>query len=86
MERFSERSGLSTEYLVLLKREAGSYLARPFPLDSFPGIPFEYTELLKRKGIKNTKDFFEELQPEIKLDELSKTSGIPRYRLEELSG
>ena len=81
---FAIQTGLPEDYLVLLKREAGSYLARPFPLSSFPGIPFEYAELLKSRGIKSTKDFFEQMQAEQQQAELSLNTGIPAYRLKEL--
>ncbi len=84
IESFSVQTGLPTDYLVLLKREAGSYLARPFPLSNFPGIPFEYVELLKSKGILNTKNFFEQVQTEGHRSELAGITGIPEYRLKEL--
>jgi len=84
IRNFSIQTGLSEDYLVLLKREAGSYLARPFPLSSFPGIPFEYLELLKSRGIKSTKDFYEILQSDQQQENLSISSGIPAYRLKEL--
>ena len=84
IETFSCKSGLSVDYLVLLKREAGSYLARPFPLSDFPGIPFEYIELLKSRGINTSRDFFEKAQTKEQQEELSTLSGIPVYRLKEL--
>jgi hypothetical protein len=84
IEEFSERTGLPVTYLTLLKREAGSYLAKPFPLSDFPGIPFEYAELLKTRGLKNTRDFYEKVQTEQQQAELSATTGIPAYRLQEL--
>ena len=84
IESFSVQTGLPTEYLVLLRREAASYLARPFPLSDFPGIPFEYVELLKSKGILNTKNFFEQAQTEGHQSELASITGIPKYRLKEL--
>jgi len=68
----------------LLKREAGSYVARPFPLSSFPGIPFEYVELLKSRGITSTKDFFEQVQTAQPQEQLARDTGIPLYRIEEL--
>lgn len=82
--RYAAQTGLSVEYLVLLKREAGSYLARPFPLSDFPGIPFEYSEILKSKGIKNTKNLFEQLQSDPHQAEMASITGIPQYRLKEL--
>jgi hypothetical protein len=83
-EAFSQESGLPADYLVLLKREAGSYLARPFPLSNFPGIPFEYTEVLKSKGIKTSRDFFEKVQSPAQRSQVSEETGIPAARLEEL--
>lgn len=84
IEDFSRKSGLSADYLVLLKREAGSYLAKPFPLSDFPGIPYEYTESLKSKGLKSSRDLFENLQSERQQVEIAAGTGIPVYRLKEL--
>ena len=81
---FAIQTGLSADYLLLLKREAGSYLARHFPLSNFPGIPFEYVEILKSRGIKNTRDLFERVQTEPQQAGLSVNTGIPAYRLKEL--
>lgn len=83
-EFFSAQTGLPMDYLILLKREAGSYLARPFPLSAFPGIPFEYTEVMKSRGLVNTRDFFERVQTEDQKAKVSKDTGIPQARLEEL--
>jgi hypothetical protein len=80
----SSVTGIPESYLVLLKREAGSYQARPFPLSDFPGIPFEYTEILKSKGIRNTREFFEQVQTHEQQVQFSRQTGIPVARLEEL--
>lgn len=84
IQSLAKQTGLPENYLVLLKREAGSYLSRPFPLSSFPGIPFEYTELLKSRRINSTKNFFEQMQTQEQQAELSLNTGIPAYRLNEL--
>lgn len=84
IEDCAVRVGVDRQYLTLLKREAGSYLARPFPLSAFPGIPFEYVEILKARGIKHTGDLFERVQTERQQDDLSVSTGIPSYRLNEL--
>lgn len=80
----SDQTGLDPLYLAILNREAGSYLAKPFPLSDFPGIPFEYTEVLKSKGIRHCKDYFEWAQGTAEREELAAVTGIPIYRLEEL--
>ena len=84
LEAFSSGSGLEKNYLVLLKREAGSYLSRPFPLSAFPGIPFEFTEVLKSKGLVSSRDFFERVQTEEQESKISRETGIPLARLKEL--
>lgn len=84
LEAFSGKSGLGQDYLVLLKREAGSFLARPFPLSAFPGVPFEFTEVLKTRGMVNTRDFFEQVQSEEQQRRCSRDTGIPVTRLKEL--
>lgn len=84
IKRFAGQSGLGVNYLVLLKREAASYLARPFPLSDFPGIPYEYTELLKSKGIRNTRRFFELAQTDEQRKKMAGNTGIPEERLREL--
>ncbi|MDF1574287.1 MAG: DUF4332 domain-containing protein [Bacteroidales bacterium] len=81
---FSLRTGLAVDYLILLKREAGSYLARPCPLSGFPGIPFEYVELLKSRGIRHSKDLFEQVQTARQQERMAESTGIPSYRIREL--
>ncbi|MCK5136938.1 MAG: DUF4332 domain-containing protein [Bacteroidales bacterium] len=81
---FASSSGVPAEYLVLLKREAGSYLARPFPLSDFPGIPHEYVEALKAKEIRHTREFFERAQTDDQRHKLSGLTGIPEARLMEI--
>jgi hypothetical protein len=84
MESFSARWDLPFPYLVLLKREAGSYQAKPKPLSDFPGVPFEYTEFLRSLGIRNTRDFFELASSGQKRNDLASKTGIPEARLSEL--
>lgn len=80
----ASETGISEHYLVLLKREAGSYLSKPFPLSDFPGIPLEYTEVLKTKGIRNTRELFESAQSPEQRKMISGQCGIPEERLREL--
>jgi hypothetical protein len=75
---------IPVNYLLLLKREAGSYLARPFPLSHIPGIPFEYTEILKTIDIRHTRDFFERVQTGDDRIKISARTGIPLERLKEI--
>ena len=76
--------GIPELYLTLLKREAGSYISKPFSLSDFPGIPLEYTEVLKTRGIRNTRDFFESVQNTAQRTLVAKQTGIPESRLREI--
>jgi hypothetical protein len=80
----SRECGIPELYLTLLKREAGSYLAKPFLLADFPGIPLEYTEVLKTRGIRNTRNFFESVQNTTQRTLMAKQTGIPDSRLREI--
>lgn len=82
--KVAREKNIPEAYLSLLKREAGSYLARPFPLTDFPSIPHEYTEVLKTKGIRSTRDFFESLQTPSQRKQITKQTGIPEARLHEI--
>ena len=81
---FSSRSGISEEYLILLCREANSYLPNPVPLNKFSGIESRDIEKLAAAGIKNSRHLFEKTEPE--LDKLPDEIGISPNTLSELVG
>ena len=84
IQTFASISGIPAAWLLLVKREAGSYLSRPFPLSNFPGIPFEYIEVLRSKKITNTRLFFEQAQSTSQQNEIANKTGIPAVRLKEI--
>ncbi|MEN8231043.1 MAG: DUF4332 domain-containing protein, partial [Bacteroidota bacterium] len=84
VQSIADATGIPAGYLLLLRREAGSYLARPFPLSDFPGIPYEYVEVLKTKEIRNTREFFERVQTSNQQHEIAGETGIPKERLKEI--
>ncbi len=84
VESLANISGIPAGYLKLLRREAGSYLARPFPISEFPGVPFEYVEILKSKGLRHTREYFELVQTEDQRNHFAEVTGIPKERLNEI--
>jgi hypothetical protein len=86
IERFSQETGLSIQYLTLLNREAKSYLSKPIRLDKFPGVQTEYLDRLEDEGIRNTRQLFLEAQNKSGRERLSKETGIPKEVLNELVG
>jgi hypothetical protein len=55
-------SGISEEYLVILKREIGSLEQKPVPLSGFPGIDRSLLAKLGVVGLKTSKDYWESKQ------------------------
>lgn len=61
LRALSERSGVPIESLTVLRREIGALIPKPLPLSAFPGIPSEPVEALASRGIRTTKDYFEQV-------------------------
>lgn len=83
---FSKESGLTEEYLTILKREASSYHPNPIALDKFPGASKETCQKLAEVGIKNTKQLFTEAKIKGDLQAVVTTSGADFDSVEELLG
>ncbi len=83
-EEFSQISGLTIDYLILLKREAKSYQSNPFRLDKFPEVQQEYLTKLSAIGINNTRQLFNAAWGESERAHLSQKCGVPLDFLNEL--
>jgi hypothetical protein len=82
---FAAESGLSPDYLAVLRREVGSYIPKPANLKDLPDIEVAYIERLASGGIKNTKDLFDRAKTKSQRAELSETLGIPPQVILELT-
>lgn len=60
IEQFSNDTGLSVDYLTILKRETKSYLPNPIRIDKYAGIETTYVKRLEAVGIKNTRHILNE--------------------------
>ena len=58
-KEFSQKSGMPSEYLLILRREANSYLPKPVSLEKFPEVKNQTIEKLNGLGIKNTSEWYE---------------------------
>ena len=81
---FSDQSGLTIEYLTLIKREAASYLPNPVRLDKFRGISSEYIQLLESEGITNSKHLFDRASRQIDRGQMAQNTHIPIEIMDEL--
>lgn len=84
IELCSKDTGLTIEYLTLLKREAKSYLPNPVRIDKFPGVATKYVDRLEAEGIKNSRQLFNEAKNKIERERLSQRTEIPIEVLNEL--
>jgi len=83
-ERFSEASGLALEYVVILRREANSYMPKPVNLRDIPQVNVVHIERLAGVGIKHTKHLFERGRSNGERAELSRRVDVPSDDLLEL--
>lgn len=56
---FAAQSGVSEEYLTILRREAGTLVVKPVPLSAFPGVDEALVGALAAEGVKTSRDYFE---------------------------
>jgi len=59
MASFATVTGISEEYLIILKREIGSLEQKPVPITSFPGVDNALVSSLSSKNINTSKEYFE---------------------------
>ena len=83
IEEFSISSGISIEYLTLLRREVNSYLPNPVALKKFPGVSVKDLDRLSEHGIKNSRHLYEKASLKSSRVALAKIAGI---NLNELVG
>lgn len=85
IEIFSQETGLSAEYLTLIRREANSYQPNPIRLDKFPGISENHTQMLASEGIKNSRQLFDKASTRKEREALSQKTGVPLHVVDELA-
>ncbi|THB76779.1 MAG: DUF4332 domain-containing protein [Desulfobulbaceae bacterium] len=64
-EALSLETGIEENYLNLLRREVNSYFPTPVPLSNFSDTLPEIVATLETLGIKNTKQLFEQKEPDL---------------------
>lgn len=84
IRRFSEASGLSVEYLVILGRQARSYVPKLVYFRDIPGVDPEQVRRLSAAGIKHSKHLFDRGATPADRAALAEETGIPADALLEL--
>jgi predicted flap endonuclease-1-like 5' DNA nuclease len=84
IEQLAKQSGLPKEYLVILRREANSYVPKPFNLSEIPEVEQVYIDRLAAVGIKTTQHLFARAKTKHDRAALSKLADVPPAKLVEL--
>ena len=85
IDAFSKKTGLSIDYLTLLKREANSYHPNPINLNKLPGIDAKTVELLEKLSIRNTKQYFNKVNCGTGIKQMAQETNISIDKLNELA-
>ncbi len=75
---FAVKTGISAEYLKILKREMGSLVQKPVKLRDFPGIDQHVIDRLAGMNIITTKDYYEFCQAQGNLCSVSNTINVAK--------
>lgn len=84
-KEFAEKSGLPSDYLLILRREVNSYTPQPVNLNKFPEIENDAILKLNEIGIKNTSHLFKKVKIEEDRKELSIETGLNSEIIMELT-
>jgi hypothetical protein len=84
MERFSKDSGLTFDYLTILRREAKSYISVPVKLSDLPFAELEIINKLESGGIKDSRQLFDIASKRIDREKLANKYKVPVDKLTEL--
>ena len=84
VERFAKVSGLTVEYLTILRREANSYVSVPVHLTELHFVEIEIINQLISIGIKDSKQLFDRAAKRKNRDLLVHSLKLPSNKLTEL--
>jgi hypothetical protein len=84
IDKFANETGLSVEYLTILRREANSYVSVPVKLTDLPFSETDIITKLELQGIKDSKQLFENAAKREDRQKLSANLNLPFDKLSEL--
>lgn len=76
LEALTTKTGIDKQYLILLRREIGSYFPKPAGLKKFDWLPQGEIEKLEREGIANSAHFYDATRNAEDVAALAQSSGV----------
>jgi len=86
LSQFAQESGLSLDYLTILRREVNSYRPGPVNLRAFPGVDEDCVARLTAVAIKNSHHLFSQTCTTGQQEALSQQTGVDLDILHDLIG
>lgn len=86
LAQIAAATGLPVDYLTILRREANSYLPKPFNLAEIPEVDPTAVERLAGLGLKNTQQLFARVHTPAGRLELAQAADLPLAAVVELAG
>jgi hypothetical protein len=84
IDKFAKDSGLSIDYLTILRREANSYVSVPVRLIDLPFVEADIIKKLELNGIKDSKQLFDNSAKKADREKLADRMKLPVNKLLEL--
>lgn len=85
IEDFFKQTGLSKNYLAVLKRVVKGYRQKPNRIKDFPNISKKVVEKLEKLKLQNTLKLYDEIRTSEKRENLSQKTGINRKDILKLA-
>lgn len=85
IKQFAQKSGLSEEYLSILKREIANSQPKPVKLSDYPHISSALMERLNHLGITNSRHLFNFVKTEADRKQLAARTGFAEADILELT-
>ncbi len=84
LESFAKKSGISVDYLTILKRHSNSFVSKAVKLSEFPEVDTVLVKKLETIGVKNSKILFDRTSTDKEIEELAKKANIEIDKLTEI--
>jgi hypothetical protein len=85
VEAFTEKTGIPTDYITLLRREINSWLPQPRKIKDFPLLADDVKDAFLQIGIKTTVDLYDRILTPAGRKDLSTKTGISGKQVEQLA-
>lgn len=85
MKKFAEKTGITEEFLTVLRREINSYVSKKRKINEFPSLDTQFVNKLEAMNIKDTQQYFDKVFTVADRTDLANTIGLGMEHVLELT-